>query len=210
MNRRSCGSCTYCSMAACSFASAELDSSSSMIPDRPRTISASAQNATPSPYARHRPECHSVSATSPSMYFSNSQARRDVPMPPTPTTETRRAFLSSTVARQLACPCLQIRRTHLGAECRNCVDQVERRPYCPLGVVLVRRRRPPDRHHCVADELLDRAAVPLDQLAAGLEVAREQLSRVLGVARLGERGEPDEVGEENRDEASLGDRRGLR
>ena len=42
-------------------------------------------------------------------------------------------------------------------------DQVERRPHRALGVVLVRDGRPPHRHHRVADELLDRAAVALDQ-----------------------------------------------
>ena len=32
----------------------------------------------------------------------------------------------------------------------------------PLGIVLVRDRRAEDRHHRVADELLDRAAAALD------------------------------------------------
>ena len=41
-----------------------------------------------------------------------------------------------------------------------------------LGVVLVRDRRAPDGHDRVADELLDRAAVALDDLARQVEVAR--------------------------------------
>ena len=62
----------------------------------------------------------------------------------------------------------------------------------------------PDRHDRVADELLDRAAVAADDLAGELEVARQELPRVLGVASLGERREPDQVGEEDRDESTLG------
>ena len=89
-------------------------------------------------------------------------------------------------------------------------DQIERGPHGALGVVLVRHRRPPDRHHRVADELLHRAAVEPDQPLAGLEVAGEELAHVLGVARLGARREADEVGEEDRDEPPLGDRRGGR
>ena len=57
------------------------------------------------------------------------------------------------------------------------------------------RRRPPHRHHRVADELLDRPAVEPDQPAARVEVARQKLAHLLGVARLGERREPDQVGE---------------
>ncbi len=72
-----------------SFADAETESSSSTMPARPRTISASAQNATPSPYARHRPRCHHAESARPSKYFSNSHARRDLPIPPTPVTETQ-------------------------------------------------------------------------------------------------------------------------
>ena len=46
------------------------------------------------------------------------------------------------------------------------VDQLERGPDGPLRVVLVRDGRAPDGHHRVADELLDRAAVALDDRAA--------------------------------------------
>ena len=76
-------------------------------------------------------------------------------------------------------------------------DQVERRADRALGVVLVRDGRSPDGHDGVADELLDRAAVALDQPAAGVEVAREQLAGVLRVAALRGGGEADEVGEEH-------------
>ena len=87
-------------------------------------------------------------------------------------------------------------------------DEVESGSHCPLGVVLGRRRRTPDRHHRIADEFLDRAAVELDQAPARVEVAREELAGVLGVARGGGCREADEVGEQHADEPALGDGRG--
>src|SRR6185437_14331723 len=57
-------------------------------------------------------------------------------------------------------------------------------------------------------ELLDRAAVAGDQRPAGVEVAREQLAHVLGIARLRHGREAHEVGEEHRDEPALGERLG--
>ena len=63
-------------------------------------------------------------------------------------------------------------------------DQIERGPDRSLGVVLVRGRRAPDGHHRVADELLHRAAVPLDEPRAGVEVARQELADLLRVAGL--------------------------
>jgi hypothetical protein len=77
------------------------------------------------------------------------------------------------------------------------IDQLEGDADGPLGVVLLGDRRAPDRHHRVADELLDRAAVALDRAPGRLEVAREQLAHLLGIARAGERREADQVGEEH-------------
>ena len=57
----------------------------------------------------------------------------------------------------------QRRRADLVAERRDGVDQLQRRPDGALGVVLVRDRRAPHRHHRVADELLDRPAVAADR-----------------------------------------------
>ena len=88
------------------------------------------------------------------------------------------------------------------------LDELEGRPDGALGVVLEGDRRAPDRHHRVADELLDRAAVAADHLAREVEVAAERVPDVLGVAFLGEGREPDEVGEQDRHEPSLGDRTG--
>ena len=64
-----------------------------MMPARIRTISLSAQYATPSPYARQRPRCHQIVSVTPSTYLKNSQASRDLPTPATPTIDIRRAVL---------------------------------------------------------------------------------------------------------------------
>ena len=100
----------------------------------------------------------------------------------------------------------QIGRADLGSERLDGRREVERCPHRPLGVVLHRHRRSPHRHHRVADELLDGAAVAGDQRAARVEVARQELAHVLGVARLRHRGEPDQVGEEDRHQPPLGHR----
>src|SRR5205823_5733114 len=96
-------------------------------------------------------------------------------------------------------------------ERRDGGDEVEGGPNRPLGVVLGRDRSSPDGHDGVADELLDGAAVQLDQAPACVEVPREKLARLLGVALLGGRGEADQVGEEDGDEPALrGGRRSRR
>jgi hypothetical protein len=51
-------------------------------------------------------------------------------------------------------------------------DQVKGHPDGALGVVLRGRRRAPDRHNRVADELLDGAAVARDERPCELEVLR--------------------------------------
>ena len=83
-------------------------------------------------------------------------------------------------------------------------DELEAGPDGPLGVVLLGDRRAPDRHDGVADELLDDAPVAGDDGPGELEVAREELSHLLGVAPLRERREADEVAEQHRDMAQLG------
>ena len=106
------------------------------------------------------------------------------------------------LAGEHAGPCLD-----RGSEGTDRVDQGERGADGPLGVVFPGARRAPDRHHGVADELLDCAAVTLHHVPGELEVAGEQLTRLLGIHALREAGEPDQVREEDRDETSLGDRR---
>ena len=63
-------------------------------------------------------------------------------------------------------------------------DEVEGSANRPLRIVLSRGRCSPHGHHRVADELLHRPAVQLDQPPARVEVAREQLAGLLGVALL--------------------------
>jgi hypothetical protein len=77
------------------------------------------------------------------------------------------------------------------------VDDLECRPHGSLGVVLVGDRRAPHRHHGVADELLDAAAVALHGVGGRIEIVREHRPYVLGVAAFGERREPDEVDEQH-------------
>ena len=108
------------------------------------------------------------------------------------------------LAREDARARLELGSSDLVAQRGHGRDEVERRPHGALGVVLSRGRRAQDRHDRVPDELLDRAAVELDQSAARVEVAREELAYVLGVAALRDRREADEVGEEDGDEATLG------
>ena len=88
------------------------------------------------------------------------------------------------------------------------VDEVERRPNSALGVVLVCRRRSPDGHHGVPDELLDAAAVPGDHIAGQIEVARQELARLLGVLALRDGREAHEVGEQHRHQPPLRHRAG--
>ena len=88
-------------------------------------------------------------------------------------------------------------------EARHRLDELERRPHRPFGVVLVRDRGAPEGHHGIADELLDGAAVAFDDGAGGVEVAGQKLARVLGVASLRGGREADEVGEEDADEPAL-------
>jgi hypothetical protein len=89
-------------------------------------------------------------------------------------------------------------------EATDGLDQLEARPHGALGVVLVRGRGPPDGHHGVADELLDRAPVAPDDVGCDLEVASQELADGFRVAVLRERREADEIREQDRDHPSLG------
>ncbi len=71
------------------------------------------------------------------------------------------------------------------------------------GIVLVHGRQPEDRHHGVADELLDDAAVALDDRLHPLEVAREQGAKRLRVERLAERRRADDVAEQHGHDLAL-------
>jgi hypothetical protein len=94
-------------------------------------------------------------------------------------------------------PMLRLEGRHGGHQLQGGADGA-------LGVVLVGGRGAPDRHHGIADELLDGPAVTLHDLSGRLEIPAEHLAGLLRVASLGQRGEPDEVVEENGDQATLG------
>src|SRR5947208_326655 len=72
----------------------------------------------------------------------------------------------------------------------------------------VRSAGSPDRHHRIADELLDRAAIADHDVGSELEVAAQGVPDLLGVALLREGGEPDQIGEEDGDHSTFGDRAG--
>ena len=91
----------------------------------------------------------------------------------------------------------------LGLLVEDPVADGERRADGALGVVLVRDRGAEDRHHGVADELLDRAAEALELVAEPSVVRAEQRAHLLGIHLLGARGEADEVGEEHRHDLAL-------
>ena len=86
------------------------------------------------------------------------------------------------------------------------VDRLEdpqARSHGALGIVLVRHRRPEDRHHGVADELLDGAPEALDLARDARVVRAERGAHVLGVGAVGAGGEADEVDEEHGDDLAL-------
>ena len=82
---------------------------------------------------------------------------------------------------------------------RQRVAHLERRTDGSECVVLVQHGHAEDGHHRVADELLDRAAVRLDDPAHALEVASEQTAHRLRVGRLAEGGRTCHVAEDDCD-----------
>src|SRR6202023_4175418 len=95
------------------------------------------------------------------------------------------------------------RNAPLLAECSDGVDQLQCRTHRSLCVVLLDGGHAPHRHHSVADELLNRAAVAGDDRPRRIEIPAQQVSHVLGVALLRERGESDQVSEEHGDVPAL-------
>ena len=83
------------------------------------------------------------------------------------------------------------------------LERAQRRADSALRVVLVRDRRTEDGHHRVADELLDRAAEPLDFLLRVQVILAQPRANVLGVRGLGGRREADEIDEEDGDDLAL-------
>jgi class 3 adenylate cyclase len=86
----------------------------------------------------------------------------------------------------------------------------ERGAHRPLGVVLVRQRGAEERHHGVADELLDRAPVALELGADTCPVRSLEGAHLFRIELLGAGGEADQVGEQDgQDLALLAGRRGF-
>ena len=79
----------------------------------------------------------------------------------------------------------------------------ERRAHRPLGIVSVRDGRAEQAHHRVADELLDRAAEPLDLGPAARSTASRKARTSSGSSCSESRREADEVDEEHGDDAPL-------
>src|SRR2546425_405822 len=162
------------------------------------------------------------------MYFSNSQERRDLPIPATPITETRWALRSSDeVWKSSLIERSSRSRPTKGAsrpECRSAPPREAttrrarhsgtgpRLPLAPrgLGVVPVGRGWAPDRHHGVSDEFLDGPAVPRGERPARVEVTGEEFPHLVGIASFGEGGEAHQVGEQHGDQSSFGNGNGRR
>ena len=72
----------------------------------------------------------------------------------------------------------------------------------PQRVVLVQLRDPEDGHHRIADELLERSAVALEDRSHRIEVPRHDLPERLGVESLAERRPVGDVGEEDGNRAA--------
>ena len=85
-------------------------------------------------------------------------------------------------------------------------EQVERGSDRSFGIVLLGGRCTPYGHHRIADEFLQGPAVEGDQAPTGVEVPGEELADLLRVPALRKRGEPDQIGEQHRDESPLGGR----
>ena len=99
--------------------------------------------------------------------------------------------------------------SHLGTDTQVLAESgegalhLERRPHGPLGVVLVGDGRAEQGHDGVADDLVDLTAEGGHVGDEPLEAPVDEVLHVLGVGRLGEGGEPDEVGEQDGGDAAL-------
>ena len=80
------------------------------------------------------------------------------------------------------------------------VAELDRRACRAQRVVLARDGDPEHRHHRVADELLDGAAVPLEHRARGVVVAVHQRAQRLRVGALADRRRAGQVAEQHRDD----------
>ena len=77
-----------------------------------------------------------------------------------------------------------MRPSHVGGERLQLPLDRERRTQRAMGVVLVSDRRPEQRHHAVAEELVDRALVAVHLVQDHLEGAVHDRVDFLGVEAL--------------------------
>ena len=84
------------------------------------------------------------------------------------------------------------------------LDQLQPRPYRPLGIVLMGLRIAEVDEHAVAHVLRHEPAEALDGLGDALLIGRNDLAQVLRVHARGERRRTDEVREHHCDLAALG------
>ena len=88
-------------------------------------------------------------------------------------------------------------------EVRRPVAYCQGGPDGPLGVILVRDRRTEERHHGVADELLDCPSEAFELDAEPVVIGHEHGTNVFGVKGFGALGEADQIGEQHRDDLAL-------
>ncbi len=86
---------------------------------------------------------------------------------------------------------------------RQRLPHLRRRPHRPQRVILVQHRHPKHSHHRIADELLNRAAVPLHDRPHPLEIARKQGTHRFRINRLSQRGRAGHVAEQHRHRLAL-------
>ena len=86
---------------------------------------------------------------------------------------------------------------------RDRLLHAERGAHRPFGVVFVRDRRTEEGEDRVADDLVDLPAERRDICHEALEAVVDQVLQLLGVHRLGQTREADQVSEQHRHDATL-------
>src|SRR5439155_10763869 len=83
------------------------------------------------------------------------------------------------------------------------IPELECCSHCPRGIVTMRHGQSEDGHDRVADELLERPAVGLDDLRCDREITGHECADVFGVEAFPEAGRADSVSEEDRDQPAF-------
>jgi hypothetical protein len=94
-------------------------------------------------------------------------------------------------------------RARLPLHRANRLVNIEGRSGRAQGIVVVGSRGAKKRHHGVADVLVDRAAIAIDDAVDQRRETVDQLMNLLGVQRAGKRRESGEIREQDRDLTSL-------